>query len=179
MSVASRQFRTDPCPARESCVVFIVRIKSLLELTRVICVRNEDLRIQFPYCDFGSILFGIVEVLTVVPVSSGETSAPYVDGCWPSGSTSWRREKGKKSTMYRAQKKKERLYLVDPIRYGTREAPIRFSSSDLVKELIRCNSRRKKVNQCEPPNIFCQLGIAPWAPAAGVDIVMRSDSLFW
>lgn len=81
MSVASRQFRTDSCSGMESCVVFIVRIRPLLELTRVICLRSEDLRIQFPYCDFGSILFGIVEVLTVVPVSGGETSALYVDGC--------------------------------------------------------------------------------------------------
>lgn len=52
-----------------------------LELTRVVCLRDEWLRIQLPYCDLGSILFGIVEVLAVVPVSSSEVPVPYVDGC--------------------------------------------------------------------------------------------------
>lgn len=70
-----------PRSARESCCVHSLRPSRSSELTRVICRRAEYLRIQLPYRDLGSVRSGIVEVLTVVPVSSGEAPVADVDGC--------------------------------------------------------------------------------------------------
>lgn len=61
---------------------------SILKLTRVICLWDKWLRIQLPYCNFGRILFGIVKVLAIVPISRGEASASDIDGRGPGGSSS-------------------------------------------------------------------------------------------
>lgn len=57
-------------------------------------------------CDLGGIFFGIVKILSIVPVSGGKLAALNIDGCRPSGSASYYNDQIRINDEYGIHKEK-------------------------------------------------------------------------